>query len=172
MKKKVILIVADAMLIGSLAAQVVKAADFKLIDIKAPQTSVGTFIDAKSGSSAAGGLVALVTHKDRLDNTMLAALARGWVPLTIGGTLGQGLGGPSLAMGTGINLFPAAQASLYGLVNAVSGSDQLTGLKVALAASPTTACIFIGPQESLVVRSLNRMGTKLTWFFGASITWE
>lgn len=172
MKNKLVLIVAAAMLISPLAAQMVKAADFAFIDIKAPQTSVGTFIDTKSGSSAAGGLIAVVTHKDKLDNTILAALARGWVPLTAGGTLGQGLGGPSLAMGTGINLFPVAQASLYSLVNAISNTDQLTGLKVALSASSTNATIFVGPQESLVVRSLNKMGTKLTWFVGASITWK
>ena len=172
MKKKVILIIADAMLVGSLVAQVVSAADFALIDLKAPQTSVGTFVDAKNGSSAAGGLVALVTHKDRLDNTMLAAFARGWVPLTIGGTMGQGLGGPSVAMGMGVNLFPIAQASLYSLINAVSNKDQLTGLKVALSASPTNAVIFIGPQESLVFKSLNRMGTRLTWFVGALLVWR
>lgn len=172
MKNKIILVVADAFLVGSLAASVAQAKDFAFIDLKAPQTSVGSFIDAKSGSSAAGGLVALVTYKDNLDNTMLAAFARGWTPLTIGGTLGQGLGGPSLAMGTGINLFPVAQATLYNLVSAVSGRDQLMGLKVALASSAPSATVFVGPQESLIVRGLNKMQTKLTWFVGAKLTWK
>ncbi len=171
MKRGILMVMTGLVLLvaGLVTAQ---AADFAFIDLKAPKTSVGTFIDAKNGSSAAGGLVAVVTHKDRLDNTMLAALVRGWVPLTIGGTIGRGLGGPSVAMGTGINLFPVMQASLYSLVNAVAGEDQLNGLKIALAASPTNATIFIGPQESLIMRSLNKAGTSFTWFVGASITWK
>jgi hypothetical protein len=153
------------------SAASVQAADFALIDLKAPVTSVGSFIDSQNGNSAAGGLVAIVTHKQH-GMGVIDALISGWTPVTLGGTLGAGLGGPSVAMGTGVNLFPAAQATLFELVKAVSKDGQLNGLKVALAPSAPSATIFFGPQESLIFKNLNHYGTRLTWFIGASIAWN
>ena len=165
--KKVIIAVG---LVISCAA-IGKAADFALIDLKAPVTSVGSFIDSQNGNAAAGGLVAIVTHKQG-GLGVIDALISGWTPITLGGTLGAGLGGPSVAMGTGVNLFPAAQATLFELVKAISKDGQLNGLKVALSPSAPSAMIFIGPQESLIFKNINHYGTRLTWFVGASIAWN
>lgn len=171
-KKLVVLVVSEMVMLGGMLPQL-KASDFAPIDLKAPQTSMGTFFEGSGESSSAGGLVALVTLKNtNLDNTVLGSISRSWVPLTIGGTMGRGLGGPSIAMGTGMNLLPVAQATLYSLLNALSSPGQLNGLKVALAASPTAASLFVGPQESLIFRSPSKMQTKLTWFAGVSITWK
>ena len=166
------IIIATMVLFGlGFMGGVANSSDFALIDLKAPITSVGSFVDAGNGSSAAGGLVAIVTHKQK-GLGVLDSLINGWTPITAGGTLGAGLGGPSIAIGTGVNLFPAAQATLYSLVNSVAKDDQLTGLKVALAPSATAASIFIGPQESLIFKSTSHYGTRLTFFVGASITWK
>lgn len=153
------------------SVEAVRAADFALIDLKAPVTSVGSFIDSQNGNAAAGGLVAVVTHKQQ-GLGVIDALISGWTPVTLGGTLGAGLGGPSVAMGTGVNLFPAAQSTLFELVKAISKDGQLNGLKVALSPSAPSATIFIGPQESLIFKNLNHYGTRLTWFVGASIAWN
>ncbi len=149
----------------------VMASNFHFIDVKAPVTSIGTFIDAKAGSSAAGGTIGLVTYKS-VPMGILGAVINAWEPISLGGTLGNGAFGPSVAMGTGVNLLPIAQASLYSLINGISKEGQLNGLKIALAPSAPSATIFVGPMEALTFKDISHCATHLTWFLGASISWQ
>ena|ERR1035437_300356 len=149
----------------------IKAGGFALIDLKAPETSVGTFFAAASGLSSSGGLVAVVTHKQG-GITWMDSLISGWVPLAAGGTIGGSLGKASISLGSGVNLLPVAKASLLGVVNSLSASGQLPGLKAALAPNVSNATVFIGPAESLVFDSFQKYGTRLTWFVGASFKWN
>ena len=160
----------SAILVVGMGATVM-ASNFHFLDIKAPVTSVGTFIDAKAGSSAAGGTIGLITYKS-VPAGLLDAVINAWEPVTLGGTLGNGAFGPSVAMGTGVNLLPIAQASLYSLVNGISKDGQLNGLKIALSPSAPSATIFIGPMEALTFKDISHCATHLTWFLGASISWQ
>ena len=154
------------------AAGSARAADFGLFDPKAPQTSAGTFFSMDGTGSAAGLAVAAVTYKAPASNNILSAFVHGWVPLTIGGTLGAGLGGPSVAVGTGVNLLPAAQAGLLAAVSALSSPGGLSSLKGALQASESPVALFVGPQLNLIFTAPNRSFGKPTWFVGASVKWE
>lgn len=150
------------------------AVDFGLVKLSAPQTSAGTFISMSKETSAAGATLTIITHKKIASDNIFSSLISGWAPLTLGGTIGSGLGGPSIAGGTGVNLLPASQASLLGLLNLLSGDSSLTSLKNALSAKAGSgaASLFIGPQYNLVFESLKKCHTEPTWFIGANITWE
>jgi hypothetical protein len=150
------------------------ASDFGLVKLSAPQTSAGTFISMSKDTSAAGATLTIITHKAIPSNNILSSLISGWAPLTLGGTIGSGLGGPSIAGGTGINLLPASQASLLGLLKLLSEDGSLTTLKNALTAKPAggATSLFIGPQYNLVFETLRKCHTEPTWFIGANITWE
>jgi hypothetical protein len=155
-----------------LAAGAVQARDFGLLDLAAPQTSAGTFISMDGTGSAAGITVAVVTHKAPASNNVLAAFVSGWVPLTLGGTMGAGLGGPSVAAGTGLNLLPAARAGLLGVIGGLAKPGALASLREALQAQDSPVALFVGPQYNLVFTAPNRCYGKPTWFIGASVTWK
>ena len=150
------------------------ASDFGLVNLSAPQTSIGTFISMSKDTSAAGATLTIITHKAMPSDHIFSSLISGWAPLTLGGTIGSGLGGPSIGGGTGINLLPASQASLLGLLNLLSGDSSLATLKKALAAKAGSGAtsLFIGPQYSLIFETLKKCHTEPTWYIGAHITWE
>ena len=164
--KRVILSLVLVMLAG-----VARAADFSFIKLNAPVTAVGTFIKASDASVAPGGVVGIILHK-QAGTDFLSSLASGWIPLTAGGTLGKGLGGPSVALGTGLNFVPAGKATLLGLIDSISSPNQLPGLKAALASGQSNVTMFMGVYESLVFQSLHRYGTCVTWFVGPSIAFN
>ena len=146
-----------------------QAADFKLMDPSAPITAVGTFIRASNGSTAPGGILVLVSHKQKEVN-FLTSVIKGWVPLTAGGSLGKGIGGPSVALGSGFNVVPGSKAALLAFINSISGSAELPGLKKALAPNEqSNVSMFVGVHESLIIHSLQKYGTCLTYFVGPTI---
>ena len=171
MKKGMLMILAGlAILVAGVVTA--RAGNFGLLDLKAPQTSAGTFISMDGTGSAAGALVAVVTYRVPVSNNVFAAIGNGWVPMTIGGTIGAGLGGPSVSIGTGLNLLPTARAGLLGLIGAFSGPGALASLKGALQASDSPVALFVGPQYNVIFTATNKCHSVPTWFVGANITWE
>lgn len=168
---KKILIVVAVMVLAS-APRAASAGGFGLLDLAGPQTSAGTFVSMDGSGSAAGAAVAVITYKAPASNNVLRAFVSGWVPLTIGGTLGAGLGGPSVAAGTGINLLPAARAGLLAAVGALTKPGALASLQDALRAQDSPVALFVGPQYNLVFTAPDRAYGKPTWFIGASVTWK
>jgi hypothetical protein len=168
----VFVLVAVFMLFGAMvvsAQEVKKVPYFQLIDLAHPQTSIGGF-SAKDGQFAAGGVLALITHTAADKNK--TSLMDGWVPLDIGGTLGSGLGGPSIAIGSGLNLLPAGKAIGLLLLDAVTKGDQFTNLKDALK-PPNTGSVdlvpFIGPHYNIVFVTLTHVRLVPTWFIGGTL---
>ena len=155
-----------------LAAGGAQAGQFGLLDLAAPQTSVGTFISMDGSGSAAGLAVAAVTYKAPASNNVLAAFVSGWVPLTLGGTMGAGLGGPSMAAGTGLNLLPAARAGLLAVISSLAQPGALASLQGALHAQDSPVALFVGPQYNLVFTAPDKCYGKPTWFIAASVTWR
>lgn len=149
-----------------------RASSFALLDPAAPQTSAGTFTSMDGSGSAAGLAVAVITYKAPASNNVLKAFVHGWVPLTIGGTLGAGLGGPSVAAGMGVNLLPAAQAGLLGAISALARPGALASLQAALQAKDSPVAVFVGPQFNLIFTAPDKSFGKPTWFVGASVTWK
>jgi len=164
--------IAIAAVIAFCSGTAARASNFGVFDPASPQTSAGTFISMDGTGSAAGLAVAAVTHKVPASDNVLAAFIHGWVPLTIGGTLGAGLGGPSVAAGTGLNLLPAAQAGLRGIIGALARPGALSSLQAALQAKDSPVALFVGPQYNLVFTAPNKCYGKPTWFVGASVTWK
>lgn len=148
------------------------AGKFSLFDPAAPQTSAGTFVSMDGTGSAAGVAVAAVLYKAPPSNNVFSAFVNGWVPLTVGGTIGAGLGGPSIAAGTGLNLLPAARAGLLGAIGALAKPGSLSSLQEALRAQDSPLALFVGPQYNLIFTSPSRCYGKPTWFIGASVTWR
>jgi hypothetical protein len=150
--------------------QVQAAPYFRLMDPAHPQTSAGAFFDLK-GHSDGGAILALITHAPA-DGCLIPAVCDGWAPLAIGGTMGQGLGGPSLAIGSSFNMLPITKAGLLALINAITNKSQFSNIKELLAPPalglPDLA-ICIGPQYSLVIESLNRMKMVPTIFAGGTL---
>lgn len=161
-----------ALLVCLAFAPAARAGRFALFDPAAPQTSAGTFISMDGTGSAAGLAVAAVTYRAKASNNVLAAFVNGWVPLTLGGTIGAGLGGPSVAAGSGLNLLPAARAGLLGAIGALAKPGALASLREALRAQDSPVALFVGPQYNLVFTSPGRCYGKPTWFIGASIIWR
>lgn len=166
--KKILIAVAILFYAGAPA----RAAGFGLFDPAAPQTSAGTFISMDGSGSAAGLTVAAVTYKAPASNNVLSAFVSGWVPLTLGGTMGAGLGGPSMAAGTGLNLLPAARAGLLAAIGALARPGALASLQGALQAQDSPVALFMGPQYNLVFMAPDKCYGKPTWFIGASVTWK
>jgi len=144
------------------------ASDFGLIKLSAPQVSAGIFTAMDGSGSAAGTTVAVVTHKAISSDNILASVIEGWVPLSAGGTTGAGLGGPSISLGSGVNMLPATRTTLLALANFIA-PNSLDGIKSALTASSSESPItaFVGPNLNLVFTSLTKLHTKGTVFYGA-----
>lgn len=160
------------LLLCLVAAPAAHAGRFSLFDPAAPQTSAGTFISMDGSGSAAGLAVAAVIYRAPASSNVFSALGNGWVPVTAGGTIGAGLGGPSIALGTGLNLLPAARAGLLGVIGALARPGALASLQEALRAQDGPLALFVGPQYNLVFTSPSRCFGKPTWFIGASVTWR
>ncbi len=143
---------------------------FRAIDPAHPQTSLGLFSDYK-GHSATGGVLALVTHSP-VDGCLIPSICEGWAPLTVGGTLGAGLGGRSVSFGSGLNMLPAGKATALTILNAVSSDSQFSNLKTILAPPKTTTpdlSLFVGPQLSWVFKSLKESKIIPTLFAGGTL---
>lgn len=161
MKKTIIVNV--AIMLFTVTAQ---ATMFLPIDLTRPQTSAGIFNNFR-GNTDGGGVVALFTPAPQAPE-----LLSGFVPLDIGGTVGKGLGGPSVALGMGLNMLPASKAFLLTLICAVSRDDQFTNIKDWLQ-PPFTGSIdlvpFIGPHENAVFRTLTHVELQTTLFIGGTL---
>ena len=117
-----------------LLAANVDAGYFRGLDLNHPQTSLGTFSDLR-GHSDAGGNLALITHS-KVDGCIVKSFCIDWVPLAIGGTLGNNLGGASLALGTSANLLPATETLLLIGIDALFPSaDSAVAIKKLLSPS-------------------------------------
>lgn len=161
MKKLILVVVMMVM-----AAPARAALQFGLVDFKHPQTSIGTFFDYK-GHSDGGGVLALVLLQDEGKSSP-------WVPLTIGGTMGQGLGGPSVSLGTGYNLLPGAKAVVWAILQFSTGLDdsKFKNIKELLAPpdlGKPDMDFFFGPQYSLVFTAPDRAKTVPTLFAGGTL---
>lgn len=165
--KKIILITAGLMALGFVAAQ---AGTFAAIDPAHPQTSVGVFNDFK-GHYDGGAVVVLISQKSQTQD-LLAYIINGWAPLTLGGTTGRGLGGPSVALGTGFNVIPAARTLALVAWESLAGKGDISlhmTTPAAASAETPSAELFIGPQYSWVFDSLKKSHACPTLYIGASI---
>jgi hypothetical protein len=77
-----------------------------------------------------------------------------------------------VAIGSGLNLLPAARAGLLAAIGALSKPGALASLQGALQAQDSPVALFVGPQYNLVFTSPGRCFGKPTWFIGASVTWR
>lgn len=136
---------------------------FKPIDISHPQITTGVFSDLK-GHSDAGSSLALILHTptDGID----------WTPLAIGGTLGAGLGGPSVAMGMSANLLPEVKAAARNILTILfPAPDKFANIKTILepAVSGTPdITMAMGPHYSLVFIDGLKTKAMFTWFIGGA----
>ena len=163
------------MLVIPLLAMSAMASNFALIDPDKPQTSAGIYTDMENGNSAAGANVALITHSYTSTTNVVASVLDGWTPLNLGGTVGDGLGGPSIALGTGLNLLPATRTTIANILTLVA-PNSLSGLKSALTVTNSddnykTVKLFAGPSANLVFTSLKSCKLIPTFYFGATYTW-
>ena len=153
--KKIIFITAGLLALGFAAAQ---ASGFALIDAKHPQIITGVFTDLK-GHSDGGASLALVTHSE-------------WVPVAIGGSLGRGLGGPSVALGTSVNVLPVIQAAAWIGIDALfPGSEKFANLKSLIYPADTSAPdikMSFGPHFSYVFNDGLKGKGMITLFYGAA----
>ena len=161
-----------ALLVCMAFSPAARAGSFALLNPAALQTSAGTFISMDGTGSAVGLTAAAITYKAPVSNNVLSAFVSGWVPLTLGGTVGAGLGGPSVAIGSGLSLLPAARAGLLAAIGALSKPGALASLQGALQSQDSPVALFVGPQYNLVFTSPSRCFGKPTWFIGASVTWR
>ncbi len=163
--KKIIMFTAVMTMAGIVNAEPV----FRLMDLAHPQTSAGVF-SARDGHFATGGVLAVVLHPPRTSEAI--AVLDGWVPLDIGGSIGGGFDGPSLALGTGVNLLPSSKAVILTLLDALTKDDQFTNIKDALN-PPRTGSVdlvpFIGPHYNLVFITLTHAYLLQTWFIGGTL---
>jgi len=135
-----------------------QAGSFKPIDFAHPQIVTGVFTDLK-GHSDAGASLAIIGYGN-------------WCPVSVGGSLGKSLGGPSLAIGTSINLLPATQIMIGGLISAIyPAPDKFRNLKELLtpaASSGPDISMSFGPQWSYVFFNGLQGKGVITWFYGAN----
>ena len=149
-------------LIGTLVcADNVQAGQFKLIDLHNPVVATGVYNDLK-GHQDAGGALAIVTYKGVVEA----------VPLSIGGTLGQGLGGPSVAAGASVNLLLATKAGTLMILTALyPDPDKFANLKAILSPPPPgqpDITMSFGPNVSYVITGPGVEGKAMfTIFAGA-----
>lgn len=137
---------------------VMAVAQVKIIDLNHPQVVTGVFSDFQ-GHKDGGAALALVTYG-------------AGVPLAVGGTLGRGLGGPSVALGTMMNLLPAIKDGGMAIIKALYPDDaKFANLKGILAppigGKPDISMSF-GPCFSYVFN--NGLKGKGVWtlFYGAA----
>ena len=156
--KKILVIWFGLMALGFTAAV---AGGFKLINPAHPQIATGVFSDFK-GRTDAGGALALVTY----------APAE-WVPLSIGGTLGSGLGGPSVGLGTSFNFLPTTKAAVLAILNDITKDGQYTNLKdvfkPAIVGTSDIKMSF-GPAYSLVF--YNGLKSRGVWLLFTGAEWK
>jgi len=135
-----------------------KASKIELIDIYHPQIVTGVFTDMK-GHSDAGAAVALLTYGN-------------WCPLAGGGTIGKGLGGPSVSLGTSLNLLPATQALFSGILEILYPDPYKFANLKAIIAPPETGTpdisMSFGPNWSYVFYDGIKGRFMTTWFYGAA----
>jgi hypothetical protein len=159
--RTILLLIATAVL-TALTAPAADAASFKLLDPGNPQMVAGVYNDLR-GHQDGGGALALITQKSG---------AIDWTPLVIGGTLGQGLGGPSVALGTTANLLPDVKAGLLAGVRALWPDPvKFANIKAVLAPpAPGTpdAVMSIGPNVSYVFYDGLKGRLTFTLFVGAA----
>ena len=157
------------------------AGNINWLDITSPQTSAGSFTSMRDGSVAAGGVVGILEYNGEIRDEFVSSMLGGWTPLTLGGTAGKGLGGPSLSLGTGVNALPLARTTLLKVLNLVTEDTELVGVKSALSNSTTSdVTMFVGPNMNLVLDSIKIVDGNLrirshgvpTLFIGAQIKWK
>jgi hypothetical protein len=149
-----------AILLWGLIGTKVCAGEFKLIDPSNPIVTTGVYNDLK-GHQDGGGALAIITYKGVIEA----------VPLNIGGTLGKGLGGPSLAAGASINLLPQVKAgSLMILTALYPDPDKFKNLKAILSPPPAgkpDITMSFGPNVSYVLYDGVKGKALFTVFIGA-----
>jgi hypothetical protein len=142
-------------LIASMVGNI-KAVQF--MDLNHPQVVTGIYDDTK-GHSDGGAALALVTHGN-------------WCPLAIGGSLGNGLGGPSLGLGTSLNLLPAMQVLAGGILEILyPAPEKFSNLKVILSAPATGTpdiSMSFGPHWLYVLNDGFKGKGMLVLFYGAA----
>jgi hypothetical protein len=137
------------------------ASGFKLIDPAHPSIATGIFSDCK-GHSDGGGALALVTYSPAE-----------WVPVSVGGSFGKGLGGASIGLGSSINLLPATKSAFLIILDDITTNNQFTNLKDALkpaSAGTTDIKMAIGPAYSLVF--YDGLKSRGMWLLFTGCEWK
>jgi len=133
---------------------------FKFIDPEHPRYTTGIFDDLK-GHSDFGGTLAILTHDGPME----------WTPLTIGGTAGRGLGGPSLALGSSINLLPQVKSVALKVVKAIWPGDKFNNLKTILSPpkpGQVDITMVAAPHVNLVFYDGIKTRAATTMFYGVA----
>ncbi len=109
---------------------------FNVLDLNHPHISAGAFVDVDHiGETQAGSMLAVVYHSVETGGCAFPSLGCvDWAPLTIG--FASNGGQTLLALAPTVNLAPAAKAGLLSIVNGLTGSDTLVGLKSSLSSEP------------------------------------
>ena len=136
------------------------ASDFSFIDVKQPQVSAGKFYSLDGGSDG-GWLLSIILHKNIPQENMLSALITGWTPLEAGMSLGRGLGGPSVSVGTSLNLMPLAQTGLLKFLDSITSPDSLSGLKSDLKINSDNAVNLVGGFNYAMIYNSDNKTVKL-----------
>ena len=122
--KKIITTAAILWLAGFAGGAIANAGGFALFDPAHPEIVTGAFTDLK-GHTDAGVSLGLITYSE-------------WCPLAIGGSLGRSLGGPSVAIGTSVNLLPVIQAAAWLGIDALwPDSEKFKNLKALIYPAET-----------------------------------
>ena len=144
-----------------------KASDFSLT-LKNPKVLAGQYSVSGMGISY-GGALGLVSYKGVTPGTVGSGLINGWIPVTIGGTIGGSLGKASISIGTAFNLVPAFGATILELSQALSPDSEFTAVLSQGSSEKSDWTFFFGPQESLIAKSTKKIGTKVSWFLGVIV---
>ena len=136
----------------------VRGEGFKFIDLQHPQVITGVFTDMK-GNSDGGVALAIVTYSN-------------WCPVAIGGSMGRSLGGPSIAIGTSMNLLPSMQVIARTLLDVlypdpVKFQNLKSIVTPPIPGKPDVSMSF-GPHWSYVLNHGTKGKGMVTWFYGAS----
>ena len=138
---------------------VMAAAQMQVINPLHPIIVTGVFSDMR-GHSDGGSALALLTMPQY-----------DFVPLAIGSTIGQGLGGPSVALGMGFNLLPDIKFMGLFFVNCLwPQPEKFSNLKGMLAPpedGKVDVVMSLGPNYNLVFFDGLRTKGLVTLFYGA-----
>lgn len=152
---------------------------FRPLDVKDVHRVAGAFIDPRDlDNTSAGGAVALVTHSTTDGCLLPSVVCEDWSPLMAGGSVHGGRF--EFDMGPAWNLTPFAKIGLLHLLNTLTPSETLSGVKSILGSQPITGpdisfsfgpAIGVAPVVNGVIIPLSQWHGKFLIFAGSAIRW-